>query len=53
MGLRSHKSGWGRQVLFEFLESLLCFLGPLEFVLHLDQLEEREPPDAESGDESA
>jgi hypothetical protein len=44
MGLESHKSGQGSQVPFEFLESLLCLLGLLKFVLLLEQLEEREPP---------
>jgi hypothetical protein len=53
MKLKSHKSGRGSQILFEFFEGLLCFLGPFEFILLLEELEERDPNDAGSGDESA
>jgi hypothetical protein len=46
MGLRGQ---WvGNQVLLEIFESFLCFFHPLELVLQFEELEEREPPDAES-----
>jgi hypothetical protein len=53
VGLRSHESGWGGEVPFEFLEVLLNLLSPLKIVLLLEQLEERESPDTESKYEMA
>jgi hypothetical protein len=53
MGLSSHESRWGSQIPIEFFKDLLCVLGPLQFILVLEKLEQREPSDAEFGNESA
>jgi hypothetical protein len=47
-GVPGLQSGWGCQILFQFLEGLLCLLSPLELVLFLEDLKERESPDVES-----
>jgi hypothetical protein len=38
----------GSQVFLEIFESFPCFFGPLELVLFFEDLEERDPSDAES-----
>jgi hypothetical protein len=48
VGFQGYQSGWGSQILLQVFESLLCFLSPLELVLFLEELEERESPDVES-----
>jgi hypothetical protein len=53
VGLRNHEGGWGSQVPFEFFKGLLHLFGPLELVFLFEELEGREPPDAESRYESA
>jgi hypothetical protein len=53
MGFQSYQSRWGCQVFLPVFEGLLCFLSPLELVLFLEKLKERESPDAESRDEPA
>jgi hypothetical protein len=53
MGLGSHEGGWGNQVPFEFFEGPLRLFGPLELTLLFEELEEWEPPDTESRDESS
>jgi hypothetical protein len=35
-------------MLLQFFEGLLCLLSPLELVLFLEELKERESPDIES-----
>jgi hypothetical protein len=52
MGFRGYQSGWGNQVPLQVFKGLLC-LSPLELVLLLEELKERESPDAESRDEPA
>jgi hypothetical protein len=47
MGFRGYQSGWGNQVPLQVFKGLLC-LSPLELVLLLEELKERESPDAES-----
>jgi hypothetical protein len=42
--------GWGNQILLEVFKGLLCLLSPLELVMFLDELKERESPDAKSQD---
>jgi hypothetical protein len=39
VGFRGHPGGWGSQILFEVFEGLLCFVGPLELVMLLKELE--------------
>jgi hypothetical protein len=51
MGFWGHLSGWGSQILFQVFKGLLCFLSPLELVLFLEELKERESLEAESRDE--
>jgi hypothetical protein len=41
---------WGCQVLLQVFKCLLCLLSPLELVLFLEELKQRESPDAESRD---
>jgi hypothetical protein len=41
---------WGCQILFQLFEGLMCLLCLLELVLFLEELKERESPDAESRD---
>jgi hypothetical protein len=53
MGFQSHEGGWVRQVPLELFEIFMCFFSPLELILLFEELEEGEPPDAESRDESA
>jgi hypothetical protein len=53
MGFRGCQSGWGCQILLQFFEGLLCLLSPLELVLFLEELQEREYLDAESRDKPA
>jgi hypothetical protein len=48
VGFRGHQGGLGSQILLEVFEGLLCFLGPLELVLLLKELEKWEPPNTES-----
>jgi hypothetical protein len=52
MGFRSHQSGWSSQILPQVFEGHLCLLSPLKLVLFLEELIEREPPNAKSWDES-
>jgi hypothetical protein len=47
MGFRGYQSGWGNQVPLQVFKGLL-WLSPLELVLLLEELKERESPDAES-----
>jgi hypothetical protein len=47
MGFWGYQSGWGCQILQVF-KDLSAFLSPLELVLFLEELKEKEPPDAES-----
>jgi hypothetical protein len=51
MGFLGYQSGWGSQILLHVFEGLLCLLSPLELVLFLEELKERESPDVESRDE--
>jgi hypothetical protein len=51
VGFQGYQSGWGSQILLQVFESLLGLLSPLEFVMFLKELKERESPDAESQDE--
>jgi hypothetical protein len=44
---------WGCQILLQFFKVLLCLLIPLELVLFLEELNERESPDTESRDKPA
>jgi hypothetical protein len=53
MGFRGYQSGWGCQILLQFFKGLLCLLSPLKIVMFLEELKERESPDAESWDEPA
>jgi hypothetical protein len=53
MGFWGYQSGWGCQILFQVFEGLLCLLSPLELVMFLEELKEREPPDAKSRDKPA
>jgi hypothetical protein len=53
MGFWGYQSGWGCQILLQFFEGLLCLLSPLELVLFIEELKERESPDAESRDKPA
>jgi hypothetical protein len=46
-------SGWRCQILLQVFECLLCLLNPLELVMFLKELKERESPDAESRDKPA
>jgi hypothetical protein len=48
MGFWGYQSGWGCQILLQVFEGLLCLLSPLELDLFLEELKERESPDAES-----
>jgi hypothetical protein len=48
MGLQSYQSRWGCQVLLQVFKGLLCLMSPLELVMFLEELNERESPDAES-----
>jgi hypothetical protein len=52
VGFRGYQSGWCSQVLQVF-ECLVGPLSPLELILFLEELKERESPDAESRDEPA
>jgi hypothetical protein len=47
MGFWGYQSGWGSQILLQFFEDLLGLLNPLELVLFLEELKEREPPNTE------
>jgi hypothetical protein len=51
MGFQGHQGRWGSQIFLQIFEGLLCLLSPLELVLFLEKLEERESPDAKSRDE--
>jgi hypothetical protein len=53
MGFQGYQSGWGCQILLQFFEGLLCLLSPLEPFLFLEELKERESPNAESRDKPA
>jgi hypothetical protein len=53
VGFWGYQSGWGSQILLQVFECLLCLLSPLELVLFLEELKERESPDAESQDKPA
>jgi hypothetical protein len=48
MGFRSYQSRWDCQVLLQVFKGLLCLLSPLELVLFLEELKERESPDGET-----
>jgi hypothetical protein len=52
VGFQGYQSGWCCQIPLQVFEGLLCLLSP-ELVLFLEELKEREPPDAESRDEPA
>jgi hypothetical protein len=43
-----YQGGWGSQILLQVFEGLLCLMSPLELVLFLEELKERESRDAES-----
>jgi hypothetical protein len=51
VGFQSYLSRWGCQVLLQVFKGLLCLLSPLDLVLFLKELKERESPDTESRDE--
>jgi hypothetical protein len=53
VGFWGYQSGWGCQILLQVFEGLLCLLSPLELVLFLDDLKERESHDAESRNKPA
>jgi hypothetical protein len=53
MGFRGYQSGWGYQILLQVFKGLLCLLSPLELVIFLEEVKERESPDTESQDEPA
>jgi hypothetical protein len=53
MGFQGYQSGWGSQILPQVFKSLLGLLSPLELVIFLEELKERESPDAKSQDELA
>jgi hypothetical protein len=53
MGFQGYWSQWGCQVRLQFFKALLCLLSPLELVLFLEELKQRESPDAESLDKPA
>jgi hypothetical protein len=53
MGFRGYQGGWGSQIFLQILEGFLCLLSPLELVQFLEDLEQRESPDAESRDKPA
>jgi hypothetical protein len=48
VGFRGYRSGWGSQILLQVFEGLLGLLSLLELALFLEELKERESPDAES-----
>jgi hypothetical protein len=48
VGFRIYQSEWGSQILLQLFEGLLGLLSPLELVLLLEELKERESPDIES-----
>jgi hypothetical protein len=48
MGFWGYQSGWGSQIILQVFEGLLGLLSPLELVLFLEELKERESPDVES-----
>jgi hypothetical protein len=48
MGFQDYQGGWGSQIFLQVLEGLLCLLRPLELVMFLEKLKERESPNAES-----
>jgi hypothetical protein len=48
VGFQGYQSEWGSQILLQVFEGLLCLLSPLELVLFLEELKERESPDAKS-----
>jgi hypothetical protein len=48
MGFRVYQSGWGCYILLQVFEGLLCHLSLLELLLFLEELKERESPNAES-----
>jgi hypothetical protein len=53
VGFRGYQSVWGCQIHLQVFEGLLRVLSPLKLVLFLEELKERESPDAESRDEPA
>jgi hypothetical protein len=48
MGFRSYQSRWGCKVLLQVFKGVVCLLRLLKLVLFLEELKERESPDAES-----
>jgi hypothetical protein len=48
VGFRGYQSGWGSQILLQVFKSLLGLLSPLEVVMFLEELKERDSPDTES-----
>jgi hypothetical protein len=53
VGFRGYQSGWGSQILLQVFKGLVGLLSPPELVLFLEELKERESPNAESRDEPA
>jgi hypothetical protein len=53
MGFWGYQSGWGCQILLQVFKDLLCLLSPLELVLFLEELKERESPNVKSRDKPA
>jgi hypothetical protein len=47
-GFGATRVGGGSKILLQVLKVLLCLLSPLKLVLFLEELKERESPDAES-----
>jgi hypothetical protein len=48
MGFRGYQGRWVNQILPRVSKGLLCLLSPLELVLFLGKLKERECPDTMS-----
>jgi hypothetical protein len=48
VGFRGYQSRWGSEIFLQVFESLLGLMSPLELILFLEELKDRESPDAES-----
>jgi hypothetical protein len=53
MGFWGYQNERGCEILLQVFEGLLCLLCPLELVLFLEELKERESPNTESRDKPA